>query len=137
MGPCTAQTSAFPTAATPWGPAPMLTWRPTPCCPLSTLCDCGAGARGQAAALACPAGPTPTSHSLTRSTRTPRLVSGLLGLRRVLGCGTWVLITVFIFCSIAWGSGEVVEKLLCSWWTKSQSLLHNYMKYPPIGVMTE
>lgn len=31
-----------------------------------------------------------------------------------LGCKTWVLITVLIFCSIAWSSGEIGGKSLCS-----------------------
>lgn len=136
MGPCTAQTSACPTAATPWEPALMPTWRPTPCCPPSTLCDCGAGAHGRAAAPACPAGPTPTSRSPTLSTRTPKPVSGPLGLCRALGYRTGFQLQHGLCAPWRGALAKLVKIALLSV-VKRENFLHSPMKYPPTGDMTD
>jgi hypothetical protein len=100
MGLSTGQTSASHTVAIPWGPALMQTWKQTLCYPLNTQCACGAGAHGQGAVPACPAGPTPTSHSRTRSMRTQKPVSGSPGPLVTRGYQGMVLIIILISCSI-------------------------------------
>lgn len=96
----------------------MLTWKQILCCLLNTPCACGAGARDQGAAPACPVGPTPTLRSRTLNMRTQRLVSASPSLLVTEIAKTMVLIILLISLSIPGAPGEADEKLLCPQWAK-------------------